>query len=98
MITEIKPFKIEHAYEILDRNIREQDIWLTGFGDFENIVKIWETGGPSYSLFIDDQVGFCAGVVDMLWQRGEAWTLLSSLFTHARGCAPGSLPKSLIES
>jgi hypothetical protein len=84
----IKPFQTGHAYEILYKNVREENIWLSRLGDFEDIVKIWKTGGPSYSLFIDNQVVFCAGVVDMLWQRGEAWTLLSSLFyKHPRVCA-----------
>ena len=80
MIIEIKIFKPEHAFDILDRNVDEENVWLSRFGDFEDFIKIWEKGGPSYTLFIDNQIVFCGGVVDMRWNRGEAWTLLSSLF------------------
>ena len=84
----IKPFKAEHAYEILDRNVREENIQLSRLGDFGAIARAWETGGPSYTFFMDGQAVFCAGVVDMLYQRGEAWSLLSSLFyKHPKLCA-----------
>lgn len=81
------PFEKAHALDILDRNVRERDAWISGHGDFENIIETWKTGGPAYTIIIDDQVIMSAGVVLMGWNRGEAWTLLSTLFfKHPKTC------------
>lgn len=82
MKTEINiiPYKAMHAYIILERNIREQDIWLSKFPDWDRWVRGWENKGPGFTLVIDGEIVGCAGIVLMEWNRGEAWTLLSSLF------------------
>jgi RimJ/RimL family protein N-acetyltransferase len=79
MKIEIITYKREHAYDILDRNVRECDVWLTNAPDWEKWAVGWETSGPSYTLVIDDQIVACAGVVLMNYNRGEAWTLFSPL-------------------
>lgn len=75
----IVPYQTVHAYEILERNVREQDLWLSDFPEWDRWVKEWKESGPAYTLIIDDQVVGCAGVILLGWNRGEAWTLFSSL-------------------
>ena len=79
MNAKIIAFEGVHAYDILDRNIREEDIWISG-QNWEEAVKGWKERGPAYTLVIDDQIIGCGGVVLMSHRIGEAWTLLSSLF------------------
>jgi RimJ/RimL family protein N-acetyltransferase len=76
----IVPYYPAHAYEVLQRNVREQDLWLSDYPEWDQWVQGWKDGGPAYTLIMDDQVVGCAGVVLLEWGRGEAWTLLSSLF------------------
>lgn len=72
-------FEKYHAYTIIERNIREEDLWLSG-QNWEEAIEGWEKGGPAYTLFNDREPILCGGIVLMGWQRGEAWLLLSSLF------------------
>ena len=78
----IKTVKFEkiHAYEILDRSVREDDFWLSG-QDWERAIDIWAEEGPAYTMIIDDQLVACGGVTLLGWRRGEAWILLSPLFS-----------------
>ena len=80
MKTEIIQYEPIHAYTILERNVREEDMWLSKYPDWEKWTKGWKDSGPAYTLVIDGEIVGCAGVVLMDWNRGEAWTLLSSLF------------------
>ncbi len=80
MKTEIIQFEPEHGLAIFRRNIVERRIRPSNNLDLDQLFKTWKNGGPSYTLTIDGEIVFCAGVVLMGWQRGEAWTLLSSLF------------------
>ena len=80
MKIEIIQYEPIHAYTILERNVREEDMWLSKYPDWEKWSKGWKDGGPAYTLVIDGEIVGCAGVVLMDWNRGEAWTLLSSLF------------------
>lgn len=80
MKIEIIPYEPMHAYAILERNVREEDIWLSKFPDWDKWVKGWRNNGPAFTLVVDGEIVGCAGVVLMEWSRGEAWTLLSSLF------------------
>lgn len=80
MHVEIIPYEPIHAYTILERNIREQDTWLSAYPDFDKWVEGWKTAGPSFTLIIDGEIVACAGVILLEWKKGEAWTLLSSLF------------------
>ena len=73
----IMPFMKEHAYEILSRNLEEEDITV---GEFEEYVKTWHDGGPAYTIFFDGKPAFCTGVVLLDWNRGEVWLLTSSVF------------------
>jgi RimJ/RimL family protein N-acetyltransferase len=72
-------FEKLHAYDILDRNVREQDIWLSN-QNWEEAVKGWKECGPAYTLVIDNQIICCGGIVLIGNRNGEAWTLLSPLF------------------
>ena len=76
----IVPFKKEHAFDILDRNVKESDAWISGNGNFETFVESWKDGGPAYSLIIDNKIVMCAGVFLLGWNRGEAWVLASNDF------------------
>ena len=80
MNIEIVKLKKEHAFEIVERNRKEGLIIGSSGIDLEKAGEMWENGGPSYTLVIDGQIVCCAGVVLMEWGRGEAWTLVSSLF------------------
>ncbi len=80
MKIDVIPYEPAHAYAILDRNVREQDLWLSSYPDWEKWTKGWKDGGPAHTLIIEDEIVACGGVVLLEWKRGEAWTLLSSLF------------------
>jgi RimJ/RimL family protein N-acetyltransferase len=79
MVTEIIQYEPEHAFDILDRNVREHNVWLSTYPDWEKWVRGYKKEGPAFTLIIDDQIIACAGVILMDWDRGEAWTLFSSL-------------------
>jgi hypothetical protein len=81
------PYEPFHAYQILEEGIRENDLWLTQFKDFEIMAKGWKDGGPAYTITIDGEVAACAGLVLLGWSRAEAWTLFSSIFkSNYRAC------------
>ena len=80
MKTEIVTFEIEHADDILERNVRLGGITPPSNGDWDKWVVGWKNGGPAFTLIVDGEVVGCAGVVLMDWGRGEAWALLSGLF------------------
>lgn len=79
MKTEIIPFEREHGAAIIERNVKEGKIKPPEM-DIGSQFTLYENGGPSYTLKIDGEPVFCAGVVILKWRQGEAWTLLSSLF------------------
>ena len=76
---DIIPYEPAHAYAILERNVRERNLWLSSYPDWEMWVKGWKDGGPAYTLIIDGEIVMSAGVVLMDWNRGEAWTLFTTL-------------------
>ena len=78
MKVEVRDYKKEDAYTILHKNIREHD--ARDVTDFETYAELWGKEGPAYTIVIDDEIVFCGGVVKIGWNRGEAWTLMSSLF------------------
>jgi hypothetical protein len=78
--TEIVPYEPIHAYEIIERNVREQDIHLSETPDWEEAVEGWKKCGPAFTLLVDNQVVACAGVTILKPGVGEAWSLLSTLF------------------
>lgn len=84
MKTEIVPYEPIHAYTILDRNVREQEIWLSFYPDWEKWAVAWKEKGPGYTLIIDGEIIGCAGVTLTEWDKGIAWALLSSLFYKYR--------------
>ena len=94
MKIDVTPYEIIHAYDIIDRNVREQDLWLSG-QDWETAVKGWKDGGPGYTLLIDEKVVGCGGVVLTQWQCGEAWTLFSTLFFKHYRTAYKAIKKNL---
>lgn len=80
MTGRVIPYNPTHAYAILDRNVRERDMWLSKFPDWEEFATGWKNAGPAYTFMVGDDVVACGGVVLQKWQRGEAWSLFSSLF------------------
>ena len=58
--------------------MRDPDVWLQA-QDWEQAAKGWLVGGPAYTLFINDHIIGCGGLVHMGWKRAEAWLLLSGL-------------------
>lgn len=68
-----------HAYLILDNKVREQDMWLSAFPDWDKWVEGWKDGGPARTLIIEHQIVCCGGIVLLEWNKGEAWTLFSTL-------------------
>ena len=86
-MNKILPYEPIHAYQILEEGVRNHDLWLSGFKDFELLAEGWKKGGPSYTMTVDGEIAVCAGLVLLGWNRAEAWTLLSSVFTkHYRTC------------
>lgn len=73
-------FDPAHAYDVIDRNVREQDVWLSKWPEWKETVLDWKNKWPAYTLIIDGEVVGSGGVVLMGYGRGEAWLLLSSLF------------------
>ena len=77
---EIIPYEPIHAYEIIERNVREQEIHLRDAPDWEETAKGWKDYGPAFTMVVDNQVVACAGVTILEPGMGEAWSLLSTLF------------------
>ena len=80
MKIDLVPYEPAHAYDIIHRNVIEQNLWLSEFPDWEKWAKGWQEQGPAYTLIIDNQIVGSAGVILQEWQRGEAWMLISTLF------------------
>ena len=80
MKIEIVQYEPDHAYEILHRNVVEQNLWLSTAPDWAKWAKGWKDAGPAYTLFINDEIVGSAGIILQDWQRGEAWLLFNSLF------------------
>lgn len=76
----IIPFEPEHAQAIVADNLRKQDDCFTDAEQFLKLYDAARNGGPAYTLMVDDVPVACAGVVLQGWRKGEAWSLLSSLF------------------
>lgn len=74
----IKPYRPEHAFEILEQNIRNVDLQLSNVMDWEAQCREWAKH-PSFTLVVDDELVACGGVVDIGYNRGEAWILFSKL-------------------
>jgi hypothetical protein len=70
------PYEIGHGVYIIRMNGNKQikDV------NQDELVEIWKTGGPAYTLLIDGEIIASSGVVRQGWNRGEAWTLTGPLF------------------
>lgn len=75
-ITEYEP---EHARTIIKMNERSQEAWIKK-GDIDKWCLACKTGGPAYTLIVEDVPVVCAGVILNEWGRAEAWSLLSNAF------------------
>ena len=95
MKIEIVQYEPIHAYTILERNVREQDTWLSKYPDWDKWAKGWKKGGPAYTLMVDGKIVACAGVLMMEWNKGEAWSLLSSLFYKYKKTTFKAIKKNL---
>jgi hypothetical protein len=80
MKIEVVAFEIEHADDILDRNVRLGGITPPDESEWNKWAVGWKNGGPAFTLIIDGEVVCSAGVMLMDWGRGEAWSLLSGAF------------------
>jgi hypothetical protein len=74
----IENFKKEHAYNILDQNVRDEELWLSG-QDWEGAINIWNDN-PAYTIIINDEIVACGGWVFGGYQNCETWVLFSRLF------------------
>lgn len=95
MKIELVPFETEHAMSIIDRNKKEGKFLSSNGIDLNELMKAWKDGGPAYTLIIDGEVVGSSGVVLMGWKRGEAWSLLSSLFYKYPKESYGAIKKNL---
>lgn len=83
----VEPYEPDHAHAILSRNVRECDLWLSSYPEWEETTKLWKDGGPAETVTFDGEPICCAGIVLLGWNRGEAWALLSTIFySHVRAC------------
>ena len=80
MKTELVQYERAHAYKILEKNVRDCDIWLTSYPGWEEAVEGWEKYGPAFTLIIDDEIVGCGGVTIIRSGIGEAWMLVSNNF------------------
>jgi hypothetical protein len=84
---ELVQYEPVHAYSILERNVREHDLWLSKYPDWDKWAEGWKTNGPAFTLLCDGEIIASGGVVLLGWQRGEAWLLLPSTFySHVKAC------------
>lgn len=79
-INAVIPYDPFYAYQILEMNVRDEDLWLSDFPEWEEWVKGWQEQGPAYTQVIDGEVVWCGGITLTKWHRGEAWLLLSTAF------------------
>ena len=80
MKIDIIPYDPAHARKIIETHPRDQEQWLVNFKDFDVWAKGWAMAGPGFSMTIDGEIIACAGVTLLGYGKGEAWSLLSSLF------------------
>ena len=87
MSIKIIPYEPVHAYTILEKNVRERDLWLSAFPDWDKVATVWKEDGPADTIMFENNPVCSYGIILMSWDRGELWSLLSSLFyTHWREC------------
>jgi hypothetical protein len=84
---EVIQYEPEHAKDIILRNARGRDEWLANFPEWEKWVIGWKTEGPAVTIVIDGKIVACGGVTLTEWNKGEAWTLFSSLlYKYPKTC------------
>lgn len=76
---QIIQYEPEHAMQIIENNMRLQEK-LIPESDMKKWSYLCKESGPAYTLMVDDVPVVCAGIVLQEWDKGEAWSLLSSLF------------------
>lgn len=72
-------YEPKHAAFIIEANLRNQERWLSD-PEAARFADDCRRGGPAYTLLVNDVPVACAGIILQPWNRGEAWSLLSSLF------------------
>lgn len=80
MRAEVVKFESEHARDIIRRNIEEGLAVGVPTVSVDDAIKAWGSSPDAHTMLIDGIPACCAGIVDIGWMRGEAWTLVSSLF------------------
>lgn len=87
-MTEFKmvPFEIEHGRHLLDADRRDGiDVLCEGISE-EAVMEAWKKG-VCYTLLLDGEPVVSSGIIHIGFNRGEAWTLVSSLFyKHRKTC------------
>lgn len=76
MNIQLAEYKPIHAFEILDKGVREAELLLSMCGDWESAAKAWYKSGPAYTLFIDGEPIACGGVSFIDTTMGECWALI----------------------
>jgi len=79
MNIKVVPFTSDHAYDIIERNIREGRVNTDIPENLNTIITWWLESGPAYTIFVDDEIVASAGVAIYGPHRGEAWSLMTNL-------------------
>jgi hypothetical protein len=75
---EIIQYEPEHIDEIM-KHPREWEMRLSSHPDWNAWKLRWKKEGPSYTLMVDRNPIFCAGMIIMENGIGEAWTVMGFL-------------------
>ncbi len=78
------PFRREYGEYLFEQNIKDNIKVLCDNINPDDVMKVWESNGTAYTLLLDDIPIGSAGIVNMGWNRGEAWTLVCSQFYKYR--------------
>lgn len=73
-------FKKEHIMQIMEKNQREVEASDLAKYDWKKVYSQWDSDGPAWTLFEEEEIVACGGFVLEGWKTGTGWLFLSSLF------------------
>ena len=62
-MSSIVQYKKEHAYSIIETDLRQQDRLDLDLEEIKEFAVRWESGGPAWSLLDGDKVIGCGGII-----------------------------------
>jgi hypothetical protein len=88
MIDKIKilPFKEEHAIDIAKQN-EAIGVNIVGVTLASMVRAYLSSGSVALTLFVDEKPIVSAGIINLAWNRGEAWLLVGPQFYSYRKTA-----------